>query len=320
MSLLTKITPTNILEEKEKFFADFTYNPQFEYNQPVPHTALTKYGMPSEQLRAEAQEVLDRAFHDTSEQEIEKNEGRLLQQGEVTQKIEAFLEAHKLKERFALSWSASYVSRTTINSTEIKLRLPASYREHDLLGMLYHEIGTHAIRRINYEQQPFYKKKKSYGFKQYLPTEEGLATLHSLLALKNKCAYRPARSYMAASYAHEHTFAETFAYLEPWVDDPEKRWRITLRQKRGVIDTSMPGSFTKDLVYFKGFRQVAEWFPQPLERVNDLYRGKIALEDIDKAVEMNQNFESLLPLFITKDYDMYLERVDQVKKINGLDE
>lgn len=42
--MLVALRPTNMDHEREKFFqSHYTYNPQFEYQEPMPTTVLEKY-------------------------------------------------------------------------------------------------------------------------------------------------------------------------------------------------------------------------------------------------------------------------------------
>jgi hypothetical protein len=316
MSLLKSITPSNFLAEKEKFFNDQTYNPQFEYDDPFNPEELLEYGPPDSTLLNQAQRILHEAFSNHTEDQIEALEGPEVSQEVVTDKIMQFLKMHDLETQYHILFSNSFIARTSVNNDTIKIRLPVKYRQNDLIGMIYHELGTHALRRYNYEQQPFYKKKKKYGFESYLVTEEGLAVLHSLLAFNYKFAYRPARYYVASALAQNYSFAETFAQLKTIFADPEKRWTAVLRQKRGITDTSQPGGFTKDLVYFKGLVEVVQWLKQHNYNLESLYFGKIAKEDVQKAKLLNPNYKPLLPSFYVANRDAYIEQIEEIGKVN----
>jgi len=45
-------------------------------------------------------------------------------------------------------------------------------------------------------------------------------------------------NYYAASMARELSFVDLFKDLEKYVDNPQERWKFTLRVKRGLVDTS----------------------------------------------------------------------------------
>lgn len=317
MSLLKNVTPTNYLEEKDKFFRDPYYNPQFIYPDLDPNDQLGVFGQPKNDYLEKAKHIVEKAYFGRNEQDILMSEGRLLSQAEVTEKFTSFLKLHDLENRYQIIWSSSFVSRASINADTIKLKTSAEFRKEGVIGLLYHEIGTHALRRINYEQQPWFKKKQKYGFQDYLRTEEGLAVLHFLLPHSFKSAVSSALRYLAIAYAQQHSFAETWAYIEPYIHNQETRWMVTFRQKRGMADTSQPGGFTKDLVYFEGAVETARWLDANDYNLEPLYYGKLAAEDAQKAVNENANFRPLLPSFYRVDQEKYAEGIKEIAMYNN---
>src|SRR5258708_3038260 len=189
MSIVDDLTPINLLQEKEKFFADQKYNPQFVYEKEVSKKTLTKYGLPKKEITDLAEAILEKTYFGRNEQELFMLEGSRISQQEANKKIKIFLSLHKLDKRFDVVWSSSFVSRAMMTSTTLRLRLPVDFHKEGLIGMIYHEIGTHALRRVNYEQQPWYKKKKEFCYGEYLVTEEGLAVLHALIPHSFKSAF-----------------------------------------------------------------------------------------------------------------------------------
>lgn len=316
MSLISRLTPTNLLEEKEKFFTDQNYNPQFIYEEAASEDDLYKYGFPQSKYLDLAKEILDKSYYNKTETDLDKLRGNSVNQSEVTNKTSDFLSIHRLQKRFKIVWSKSFVARATMTTDTIKLKLPADFRQLDLLSMLYHEIGTHALRRINYEQQPWFKKKKKYKFADYLMTEEGLAGLHSLLPLDFQYASYPALNYVSVAYAQRHSFVEIWNFLKKYIDHPERRWEKTFRRKRGLTDTSQPGGFTKDLVYFEGMIKVWQYLKKNDFDITQLYFGKMALADVDKAVKINPNFIPILPSFYEADPTAYAEKIYEIGQLN----
>ncbi len=312
MNFLRLLTPINLQEEKERFFADNSYNPQFQYAGEIEEEKLLAYGKPKESYLQLAQNILTKAFSHATETTLEKSEGALLTQAVIEKKITTFLTMHDLEKRFSLSWSKAYISRTTISQDTLRLRLPAVFRQEGLLGMLYHEIGTHALRRINYEQQPWYKKKKKYGFSEYLYTEEGLASLHGLLPKTNKLAYKQARLYLGVELAQKHSFAETWQLLGPYITTQEALWTVVSRLKRGLTDTSNPGGYTKDLVYFEGFVDTWRWLAQHNFDCTELYYGKIAASDTEKAKALYEQI-----LFNHEDSIYFIDARKKFRQLRG---
>ncbi|PIR61763.1 MAG: hypothetical protein COY81_00510 [Candidatus Pacebacteria bacterium CG_4_10_14_0_8_um_filter_43_12] len=318
MKQVSSYTPSNILEEKTRFFTDPVYNPQFRYEVPLEKLALDGYGQPSPEKLEKAREIVEKAFYGRNEQDLRMLAGPILSQQEVSEKVTLFLRLHKLENRYKISWSSSYLSRSTTTADTIKLKSSAEFRKESLHGMLYHEIGTHALRRINYEKQPWFKKKKAYGFSSYLITEEGLASLHSLLPRTFKLAHSSALRYLLVAYAQEHSFAEVFQFLGNYVQDQNRRWGMAVRLKRGMEDTSQPGGYTKDLTYFEGMFEVAAWLDKNNYNLSPLYLGKLAVADVEKAKTLNPNFQPVLPSFYLIDPKKYAADMHEIFEFNHL--
>jgi hypothetical protein len=320
MSLLSILTPVNLFEEKKKFFADPEYNPQFIYEEHIAEDKLLQYGLPQKKYAALAKEILDRAYHNRNTKDLLKMEGEIISQDEVKKKVDIFLKMHDLQKKIKPIWSQSFISRVSINASTIKFKLPSTFRKEDVLGMLYHEIGTHAIRRVNYEQQPWFRKKKKYGFESYLRTEEGLAISHSLIPYSFKSAYKSALRYLAVDYAQSHSFSQLYSFLGKYIDNPETRWEVAVKQKRGLEDTSLGGGFSRSLVYFEGFVDTWQYLKKHNFDITNLYFGKMSYKDTDKALEMNPDFQPLLPSFFVLNKDKYASDLEKIGLENRLGE
>ncbi|MBU0978790.1 MAG: tyrosine/phenylalanine carboxypeptidase domain-containing protein [Patescibacteria group bacterium] len=320
MSLIQQVTPINLLEEKAKFLADPKKSPQFVYHQPITSEILNRYGLPRPTFVELAQQIIDEAYFHRNEKDLEMSEGKIVDQTEIESKVVTFLKLHDLDQRFNITWSSSFVARTSITQDTIKLRMPSDFRQEGLMGMLYHEIGTHALRRINYEQQPWYKQKKKYKFTNYLRTEEGLANIHALLPKTFRSLYISALRYLVVSWAMTKSFAELWQLVAHYVTDQDKRWNLIFRQKRGLADTGQLGGFTKDMVYFEGVIQVWHWLIKNEFDVPGLYLGKLALEDVTQARQLNPNFQPILPIFYKQSVENYQTQVYEIGQFNHLDQ
>ncbi len=113
MSLIKKITPINLLEEKEKFFTDENYNPQFKYGEEFDEKILYEHNYPQNEYLDLAQTILEKIHYRYKEADIDKLKGNLVNQSEVTKKTTDFLSIHQLEKRFKIIWSNSFVSRAT---------------------------------------------------------------------------------------------------------------------------------------------------------------------------------------------------------------
>ncbi|GIK83605.1 MAG: hypothetical protein BroJett025_02270 [Patescibacteria group bacterium] len=318
MSFVTSLIPKNLNQEKEKFFADQTYNPQFRYAESIDQNKLEKYGPTTNAYLKIAENIVEKAYFGKTEDDLQKMEGPVVSQRDIEKTIYTFLHMHNLQKRFKIVWSSSFVSRTSITADTIKLRLPPDFRKEGLLGMLYHEVGTHALRRINYEKQPWFKSKKKYGFSDYLKTEEGLATLHFLMPRSFKFAYWSALDYITVSKAQHASFVEIWNFLGTYIQNPERRWLMALKKKRGLTDTSKPGGYTKDLVYFEGLIDVYGWLKKNNFDSTNLYFGKLALEDVEKAILLNPKFHPQLPSFLSLSKEKYAQEIKKIGDYNEL--
>jgi len=320
MSFLTDIIPVNLVEEKQKFDLDHSYNPQFIYSNKIDQQKLAQYGLPIDSLKTMAENIIRFSFHNRNWQDLKMMEGQKLSLSDIENKIHICLKMHHIEDKYQTVSSASFVARTTITKDTIKLRSTAEFRREGLLGMLNHEIGTHALRGVNYEQQPWFKKKKKSGFSNYLVTEEGLAVLHGLIPHTYKSLFKSALRYLAVSYSQNHSFAELYQFLSRYIQDSDLLWVSCLRCKRGLADTSQGGGYTKDLVYFEGAIKMWHWLKDHNFELGDLYLGKLAAEDADKARQMNPDFKPLLPSFYTLDKDQYVKNILEIGQANQLDQ
>jgi len=320
MKLIKYLNPLNVLEEKQKFLADPTYNPQFIYEKDFPQEQLEKYNHDNGELLVLAQEILDRAFLHRNANDLKMLLGPGLSQSEVNHKIHQFLGLHDLDNEYELIWSTSFIARTTIGPNYIKLNSAATFRKDEINSLLYHEIGTHALRSKNYQKQPWFKHKQKRGFHEYLPTEEGLAILHGLIPLKFQLAYKSALTYIASDWAQHHSFAEVYNRLEKYIPGAESRWKKTLRLKRGLTDTSQPGGFSKDAVYFQGMIQVWHWLHKHDFNPTLLYFGKLSYLDVERAFALNPTFRPLLPSFYRVDHAQYASSLLKIGKENHIDQ
>ena len=183
--------------------------------------------------------------------------------------------------------------------------------------MLNHEIGTHYLRDLNEGLQPWRKRKEKFRIEDKNPTEEGLASLHTVLEIPGHDLWRPAVLYFSTWFAATHSFAELFAELSKYVHDPEERWDYCVRAKRGLADTSDPGGLAKDQVYMHGAIELLE-----LRRSLDfslLYVGKVSHRDAFRlAAEGISRLDRIqLPHFMA-DRDRYYSLLDDIVADNNL--
>ena len=65
--------------------------------------------------------------------------------------------------------------------------------------------------------------------------------------------------------------------------------------KRGLGDTSFPGIFAKDVIYFRGFRRVRKKLLDDVSLYKKLYAGKIGFQQVKWVDEGLIKMPTLLP-------------------------
>jgi len=321
MSLISKLTPINLDAEKQRFFElNFRYNPQFQYSESIKLNWLTKYGLPETKLIQLANKVVKLAYKTYNYMELNRPKSKILTPDQVYKLTKRFLKIHQLNKRFQIVIDRNISSKAAVTGKLIKFYPNVKFDHESLLGTLYHEIGTHVLRRINYEKQPWYKRKKQYGLTHnYLKTEEGLAVIHGYLPRQNKLMHRSALKYLAVEQAQKTSFRELFVWVNQYLNDPQQSWRSCVRLKRGLIDTSQPGGFTKDLLYFAGFVKVWQWLKKHQFDPTELYYGKVAIEDLELVKKLQPHYQPILPSFYIVDKKKYTQQLREMGQVNFLE-
>lgn len=217
---------------------------------------------------------------------------QLVQEIQKQERNEQFT-AHEIKTRFEkylhqnsihgwiIQVSPSLSSRIAVGKRNvIKVRSDIHYTTYELEAALRHEIEVHIFRSENGKQQPY--EIFQYGSANYIEVEEGLA-----LYLQNNVSpsfphtlYRAALHIISLQYAQKYSFAETASLLRSLYGlTLEESFHETLRQKRGIGNTSQPGVFFKDLVYLQGYLLLKR-FVEKHGNIKQLYYGKIHIDDI----------------------------------------
>ena len=155
---------------------------------------------------------------------------------------------------------------------------------------LAHEVGTHLLRWLNEEQQPWHGCREGYNLppvgrtRAHVATEEGLATCNQLLFSAHPHArllYAAALRYYAACCASTMSFEQLFAKLERYVPDRVARWKTCVRIRAGASDQAKPGGFGLAQAYFEGAVKIF----RSLDTIDfaKLYSGKVTVEDVTGA-------------------------------------
>jgi hypothetical protein len=303
--LLTDLIPLNLLQEKEKFFADPTYNPQFKYIRQFEPRELIQWGVPIEELFIHSTEMLAKYPTPISS-------GEPINREYIENVIHEFNQKYKLEHPLQTHFSENQVSRCRISNSDIYFQLPIRFTAEKFADLCRHELETHAFRRLNHEKNFPGRPIEEENFRR---TEEGLAGLHSFLFRENKIIHRSYRSYYAIYLAQNSSFAEVFAKLLELRISPQLAWSITVRCKRGFEDTSLPGAFTKDICYLEGAVKIWQWLQTHSQEIEKLYIGRLNLAEIDLLADEVDLSQILLPTFFA-DRDNYLYNMNKIATVN----
>ncbi|XP_014848126.1 PREDICTED: uncharacterized protein KIAA0895 homolog [Poecilia mexicana] len=324
LCIFTAIKPCNVDREKDKFFkSDFSYNPQFEYSNPASAGFLARHNHASSRFLAQAVNIMELALKRYGSYEIfeQVTGGNLLPRSRIWINVKRYMEKEGCVGEIVVQVTDDLLSRasmTMVNGQPTMTINTSSAREHWLEGMLRHEIGTHYFRGLNNCQQPWGSSmgRRKHNLKPLNPTEEGLASIHSVLFRKDPTLWRAALLYYTVYQARHTSFTQLFRNLGRFVQDPHTRWDYCVRAKRGQTNTAMPGCFSKDQVYLEGILQILRY----RDKINFpmlMALGKVSFEDVDRLTPLAQMEKVRIPHFI-QDQEKYAEQLTKIMVVNQL--
>ncbi|XP_029588053.1 uncharacterized protein KIAA0895 isoform X2 [Salmo trutta] len=324
LCILTAIKPSNVEKEKVKFFkSDFSYNPQFEYSNPVSPLVLARHNNASDRFLTQAVRIMELALqkYGNYEKFEQATGGTLLTKGRIWYLVKKYMEKEGCIGEIVVNVTDDLLSRasmTVVNSRPTLTINIATAREHWLEGMLRHEISTHYFRGINNAQQPWSSGvgRKKHNLRPLNPTEEGLASIHSVLFRKDPTLWRASLLYYTVYQASRMSFSQLFHSLGRFVQDPNTRWDYCVRAKRGQTDTAQPGCFRKDQVYLDGILKIL----RHRERINFqllMSLGKVSYEDVDRLKGLALMEHVRIPHFL-QDTACYAEQLEKIMEVNQL--
>jgi len=311
------MNPANEASEKKKFFKSKDYNPVFKYRRTascdklfhkidmidLPAGVMSRllqqrlekfkrtnamvqnigrqeftyfskgiFDKPSNELVSKAYEIL--------KAQEEKAEDNTIGAKKVVKEMKKVLAKLNLKD-WKVGFKNMAANAAVVTSKKnIYVKKKAKFSDDFLKRILVHEIGTHVFRALNGEKQPY--KIFFTGLPNYMGTEEGLAVnveeMHNCLQTNTLRTY--AGRALAVSLALQKGFRDVFNELKLFFSD-ELAWKLTLRAKRGLIDTSKPGAYTKDYLYLDGYYKVKKFLEEKGdEGLKQLYYGRLDLEQV----------------------------------------
>ncbi|CAG5136161.1 unnamed protein product [Candidula unifasciata] len=325
-SFLASIKPENYRAEKTRFMqSNYNYNPCFVYSYPVSNKKMKRFRAPSNKYMPVAVLILKRviAQFGSYENYEEISGGRSLTKDQILSVVQRYLIADKLTEQIHVNLCDDLISHGSLTrvkgETILNVRC-ANMRQNWAEGLLRHEIGTHYIRSRNNSCQPWGKSsvRKELNMGPVNPTEEGLASLHSVLFRTEPYLWRAALLYYTTYMASKMSFKELFHDLGKFVRSPNVRWEYCLRAKRGEEWTCRPGCFSKDQVYLEGALQLLKR-RKVLDFQQLIRLGKVSFEDLDRPSITNiaKLTDTRIPCFM-ENMRVYLQSLDHIANTNGL--
>ncbi len=304
-SFLNLIRPTNIDQEKERFFSSKTYNPQFTYSW--------------EEYPIDAEQYLDRKlkYHELLKAVISQDYNLISQKGAelydvsiqdetlskayetirlpreqgreetITQLAESLKRALLLLEipySVELTSKAEFTFRPNHKKKTLFLSKTADLRYMTVNGVIKHEL-THIIRNVNAKHNQIQRDA------DYLPTEEGLATYLQDVYFQpdTRARHLHALQYIVTAKALSDSFRSVYDMYVSHGIDTNFAWKKAVRQKLGLKDTSRPGSIMKSAMYYSHSLQFHAFDEADLWR---LFVGKIAVRNLNK----HQSYSGIIPL------------------------
>lgn len=310
MGLISDLTPVNLTEEKKKFFSDRNYNPQFVYlKKELSKKKLQMWGLPDRGMQRLAERILKDCELRSKEEEVFVDFDEVC--GEVGRVLKKFGSLCDLKVIEESGQTSRVLLKPKLGVLSIKKG--ALFSKTELTGLIRHEILTHWLRECNSRVTGLVSDEKSMRW-----VEEGLAILNSKLDIDDKWLGRYGAGYLAVGWAQVESFSQIFDKLIKYGFDESFCWRVCVRVKRGLMDTSQPGGMTKSIVYLGGAFQVWKWLVIEKNDPRKLYAGRV---DLSEALRVGGNIvDSLsLPSFLL-DLERYRCKIDEIAKVNFFEE
>lgn len=315
-SILNDVKPLNLQEERAKFFADTTYNPQFTYAKPIDQSLLQIWGEPKTVIYEHALKMMD-YWNKVGKNATPKTFSPKVTKEFIEQEVRNFNERYNLAEPVITEFSYETVARCMLKNNILLMRANLEYTENTFRDVLRHELETHYLRKYNNKLQPWASQK--FADQIFRRTEEGLASLHTFLLRQKKLLYKSYRMYIATYYAQNASFAQIFKKMIELEVSPEISFLLALRTKRGLEDTSQPGGFTKDITYLEGSIAVWKWLMDTSHDPHDLYLGRISLEQIPELKPQAVTTGLMYPSFF-QDMTQYHQHIAEIGEINQFDQ
>lgn len=204
--------------------------------------------------------------------------GKGLASGEVAARFEE--ELSRLGMRDWRVYVDKSVAKARVEASRKRLVIKAGewFSEKETHRLIAHEIWGHALRAESGRGQP----ARILGT-EYLggdATDEGIALHLEMAAGVWRGPLAAARHVVAVRAARGGSFVGIFKAIRRYTKNDREAFTQAARVKRGLRDTSKPGGWTKDVIYFRGLREVQRYLSKAdYFDLECLYVGKFPLSD-----------------------------------------
>lgn len=285
--LLSLITPVNLKQEKEKFFASPNYHPVFHYiwqdNEINPNFSIKlKYPL-WEAVKMQDHQSITRACSELFEVTLSES---LLTQANRDSEIRGKVSggsASEIKQLFSQAFNEFNIKYQIILSNDHGFNLRPRHGERQIIisrdihfdyfsmeAEVHHEL-VHIIRYLNGKHNHIKRSQR------FLPTEEGLAAWCQDNTNDDNGLAQHAMEYVASSMGIKGSLRDVFDCLCDLGMSKELAWKRACRHKFGFVDTKSPGDILKPAMYYQNEIKVGQL--SPTEKLR-LFVGKISLNEL----------------------------------------
>lgn len=196
-----------------------------------------------------------------------------------------------------LEWKFNIYEGTgglSVSSPNRTLNVPENreFTELEMFRLPLHELGRHAVSYVNGIRQPY--RIMGIGVGGYELTDEGAA-----VAIENEAGLLDAdvlKKYAARTVA---VYMMNNDESRQYVENVLLERGVRIKTVKEVLDrVYMSGGFSRDHIYFEGFRHV-QGFLADRGTLSDLFIGKVPLELLDEGLAERE--EIVRPLFDPED-------------------
>ncbi|KAH9490906.1 hypothetical protein Btru_039747 [Bulinus truncatus] len=332
--------PVNLAEAKEKFIRT-GLAPQFEVKDLSKLSEIAKKA--KNQIRfnllAECEYILElvRDKYGDAEHYLEHAYGPRITIEEATPMLLEYIDENALTESLKIHWcdnltcSAKMVWRgPMVNANKPERRKYSLWissseennylRESGIRCLMDHEIGTHFFRMYNDGFQPWFSSRSKFGLRnlgsfENQCTEEGLASINTVLRGRAKFLWGAAFTYYTACKSAEMNFKDLFDHIGRYTSNIDYRWKQVMRVKRGLVNPNDLGGLGNDQCYFEGAVSIL----RNVDNIdfNLLMAGKVCTDELDRIKRVVRKDFVRLPTFM-QNVTAYKNTLKKIAVMNGL--